>query len=268
MKRKGFTQAFTLIELLVVIAIIAIIAAILFPVFQKVRENARRASCQSNLKQIGMAITQYTQDSDETLPTRRLGITDPTEYESWRAMIYPFVKSTAVFQCPSNPRSDVVDYNVTLPNSTEPAAMRTSYAAARYDGAGLGGAHGAFLDDPATGNSVPVTLAALQTPAGTLEVVEDTSPFSELSVTKLGYFDQCADAGLYGCLFAGHMGRTNCLFCDGHVQSLRPLQTVDAGEGGAGAVNMWTTDNSGFASSSDRARAIHILTVSAQYYPP
>src|SRR6476661_4616633 len=67
-KGKLKANGFTLIELLVVIAIIAILAAILFPVFSRARENARRASCQSNLKQIGLAFHQYTQDYDERLP--------------------------------------------------------------------------------------------------------------------------------------------------------------------------------------------------------
>jgi prepilin-type N-terminal cleavage/methylation domain-containing protein len=64
-KKTTLKPAFTLIELLVVIAIIAILAAILFPVFGRARENARRSSCQSNLKQLGLGIMQYTQDYDE-----------------------------------------------------------------------------------------------------------------------------------------------------------------------------------------------------------
>jgi len=61
-------KAFTLIELLVVIAIISILAAILFPVFARARENARRANCMSNLKQLALGMMMYTQDYDEKFP--------------------------------------------------------------------------------------------------------------------------------------------------------------------------------------------------------
>jgi prepilin-type N-terminal cleavage/methylation domain-containing protein len=67
-------KAFTLVELLVVIAIIAILAAILFPVFARARESARRASCQSNLKQIGLGVMRYTQDYDERMPRNDSGV--------------------------------------------------------------------------------------------------------------------------------------------------------------------------------------------------
>ena len=86
-RRKGFT----LIELLVVIAIIAILAAILFPVFARARENARRSSCQSNMKNIALGFKQYIQDYDEKYPAK----------DSWTTAIFTYTKSDQVLRCPS-----------------------------------------------------------------------------------------------------------------------------------------------------------------------
>lgn len=89
-------RGFTLIELLVVIAIIAILAAILFPVFAKARESARSASCNSNLKQLGVALAMYLQDYDERfMPNGQdIGIT-PVD------RLTPYTKNRAIWVCPS-----------------------------------------------------------------------------------------------------------------------------------------------------------------------
>jgi len=96
MKRAGFT----LIELLVVIAIIAILAAILFPVFARARENARKSTCQSNLKQIGMGLMQYCQDYDECYPDARYG-SNPSPYPLIYEALVPYLKNNMIWICPS-----------------------------------------------------------------------------------------------------------------------------------------------------------------------
>ena len=101
-------SAFTLIELLVVIAIIAILAAILFPVFARARENARRSSCLSNLKQLGLGVAQYIQDYDETMPYQAIAGTqvvsdfaDPNSAPNFHRSVQPYLKSFQVLLCPS-----------------------------------------------------------------------------------------------------------------------------------------------------------------------
>lgn len=95
-------RAFTLIELLVVIAIISVLAAILFPVFARARENARRTSCLSNLRQLGLGIMQYVQDYDETYPMAlNYGGKSGGGNLMWMDAVEPYVKSEQVFRCPN-----------------------------------------------------------------------------------------------------------------------------------------------------------------------
>jgi len=103
------STAFTLIELLVVIAIIAILAAILFPVFAQAREKARTASCQSNCKQMGLAIRMYVQDYDERFPfggwrpdPGNDGVANGTGTWDWQNSTAPYIKNKGVYYCPSS----------------------------------------------------------------------------------------------------------------------------------------------------------------------
>ena len=219
-------SAFTLIELLVVIAIIAILAAILFPVFARARENARRSSCQSNLKQIGLGILQYTQDYDEKYPMRVWGGAggDIEEANSWRRASYPYIKSAQVFSCPSNTRNaddanDSTDARMAILPAGSPRFKR-SYAINATGNVG-----GTTPSEYFSGNS----LSAIADSAGTILVGEYSGgfPYIPLRDPDSRNFNDAAIT------FQGHLGTDNFLFCDGHVKSMKVTAT-------ATPTNMWS----------------------------
>lgn len=225
-QRGSARRGFTLIELLVVIAIIAILAAILFPVFARARENARRASCQSNLKQIGLGIMQYTQDYDEKLPSRlNFGPTLPDQ-RNWRDVIQPYVKSTQLFACPSNTGNT----QPTWPQ-LDPKGPPRSYS---INGAGNEGTNtnsniGGTAPTGDNGNAA--SLASLGSPAQILLVGESDPGWQWPEMNMNGSVQDAQNS-----LFKGHLGTVNFLFADGHVKAMKPVAT-------GSPVNMWTIED-------------------------
>lgn len=106
---RSLRCGFTLIEMLIVITVIGILAGLLFPVFARARENARRMTCASNLRQFAFAMQQYTDDNNRRLPVGRpLPTNSNVLGRGWAGSLYPYVKSTSVFQCPSDSGLDGV----------------------------------------------------------------------------------------------------------------------------------------------------------------
>jgi prepilin-type N-terminal cleavage/methylation domain-containing protein/prepilin-type processing-associated H-X9-DG protein len=178
---------FTLIELLIVISIIALLAAILFPVFARARESARRASCASNLKQQGLAIFQYAQDYDEVMVPAWLEGTctvgegwQPTNSGSfgcynnfkWMDLIQPYAKSEQIFNCPSAPRS-IRSYQQATSSYYGHYAANLGYRASNDSRNPPFSYYSASTDSDK--RSVPIKLAKIEAPATTVMVTETRS---------------------------------------------------------------------------------------------
>ena len=256
-KTAAKDRGFTLIELLVVIAIIAILAAILFPVFQKVRENARRASCESNLHQLGLALVQYNQDADERFPAG--GNNAGT---GWGAEVYTYVKSTGVYKCPDDPtpnatgleghnETDVpVSYGINSNLGTATLAQLNASASTVL----LFETQGAQADITNPLNDVGAVNSSYASPSGnggdsaTLVGYLDWSKNAKYvcgvsSTVGMGNPSRANTAATGGPYLATpvHTGAANFAFTDGHVKYIHGNQIS------AGRSATQTTDNQDIA---------------------
>jgi prepilin-type N-terminal cleavage/methylation domain-containing protein/prepilin-type processing-associated H-X9-DG protein len=202
--RTRSDHGFTLIELLVVIAIIALLAAILFPVFARARENARKTSCISNLKQVGLAFLQYTQDYDERFPSVGKSAVANLGAEGWALTVEPYFKSAQLLQCPSELRK---------PNYVTSPYNATSYYTDYYYNSNLSYTPtGAKESDGTTNLVMGIHTSKLKFPSSTVILGDGVGSIVNYG-GRLELLDDSTAAKA-----PRHMDGNNYNFCDGHAK--------------------------------------------------
>ncbi len=197
--------AFTLIELLVVLAVLSLILALLYPVFAHAKERSRQASCASNLRQIDLAATQYTQDNDGMIfPVVRY-INDEGNPVAWCdcqadkpspyadkscGPLSTYIKNAGVWTCPAAPDT-AVTYGLNV------AFVRAEIAGSR-----------------------PIRLAQISSPAETIFVADRVPiPPDQLGIAPYVLLPSDRQPAVQG----RHSGMANVLWADGHVSARKPV---------------------------------------------
>ena len=259
---KNANDGFTLIELLVVIAIISILSGILFPVFARARESARRASCLSNLKQIGLGVMMYVQDYDEKYPLRNFANPAAPPEDGWwyngswfwENSVMPYIKSSQVFICPSS--YSTVSY---APPYTGVGSDYGPYA----DNYGVNDVVFKSKPEDGTGDGIPVSMAAVES-ASTTYMIMDAGFYTigDIAARKPGgnggqlyipgvcklpgavpqtfskaYRESDCDSGR-------HFGGINIAFADGHAKWVKSEQVLsEAFKAYNGDKSEWSLNN-------------------------
>jgi len=227
--RKREKSGFTLIELLVVIAIIAILAAILFPVFSRAREQARKTACLSNLKQIGTALQMYCQDWDETYPFVGCfgcgsGEDMNNPFCSVQAKIYPYVKNVDVYDCPS---ASVYKLSVVANGCARYSSDQWAFPP-DWVGRELDIGCNMFMGVHGNGGFTIQRMAQLPTPTET--VVFSDAPIFNVCPKKVVYASACrapCQPELRLRQNTRHMEGNNLVFADGHAKWMNFMEIAD-----------------------------------------
>lgn len=248
MKRKGFKVT----ELIVVIVVIAVLIVIMFPPVPHIGHNAYRAVCLSNLKQIGLAMTQYSQDYDNQMTPAWIGDADGSPANGstfpgtsrWMDLVFPYIKSTEVYSCPESRENPFVPYTFAAHKEGGFCMNMTYFLKDRQ-----GTPPSPVFDHGQLSRSVDDLLA----PATTVWVTDSNAVNS--SEFQVAWPDRAGQPTIspigsmpwphLAALAARHKNRVDTLFCDGHIKSL-PLETlIQKAQKGptAGSYRYFTVEN-------------------------
>jgi prepilin-type processing-associated H-X9-DG protein len=219
-----------------------VVAGILLPILEPhVRDNARRASCMSNMKQLGLALSEYEQDNSGSLPSTELSTSNGII--TWRDRTFPYVKSAAAYRCPDDIRD---------PNSSS-TTLPASYSASQLGVDAKGYERGAFAVREGLPSLRPTSIPK----PGQLILLVDMRGYTggEWNIIAPTFLPQTGRelyAHIPRHMFYEHShGPVNFLFADGHVKGINPLATLTP-------INLWTHDNAPF-SGQDLQNAQAIL---------